>query len=178
MADQVSFPTRAPLGRGFTGALAGIIAALCCAVLALVASGGGAMGIGGKGATTVLAALCGPSGCRVMDSAPAYKGLDPLAAEESLAQLDYGRHLQKKHSVLYPSMWRHARRQAVAVGKKPCTCLKATKFARRSSLCTCHCEDDEDGPCPAGDQSFVIPMHESDTFVPPAFEAPGAVQSW
>ena len=176
--SRVLSPSRAPLGKGFTGALAGIIAALCCAVLALVASGGGVMGIGGKGATTVLAALCGQEGCRVMDRVKtAHKGLDPHAAQESLAQLD-------------TRGWRHARVQSAALGHKPCTCLKSTKFARRNSLCTCHCEDDEDGPCgpsemgmppmgmPEGDQSFVIPMHESDAFVPPAFEAPGAVQSW
>ena len=85
------------LPRGFTGALAGMIAALCCAVLVLVASGRGFMG--GRGPTTVLEAICGPGGCRVMGRADiAHKGLDLHAAQQSLAQLHRGRHQQKKRS--------------------------------------------------------------------------------
>jgi hypothetical protein len=100
-----------------TGALAGMIAALCCAVLVLVASGRGLMG--GRGPTTVLEAICGPGGCRAIGSAaPAHKGLDLHAAQQSLAQLHLGRHQQKKWSALDPRGWRHALVQSAALGNK------------------------------------------------------------
>jgi hypothetical protein len=100
-----------------TGALAGMIAALCCAVLVLVASGRGLMG--GRGPTTVLEAICGPGGCRAIGSAaPAHKGLDLHAAQQSLAQLHLGRHQQKKWSALDPRVWRHALVQSAALGNK------------------------------------------------------------
>ena len=86
--------------RGFTGALAGMIAALFCAVLVLVASGRGLMG--GRGPATVLEAICGPGGCRLMGREKAQKSLDLHAAQQSLAQLHRGRHHQKKLSALYP----------------------------------------------------------------------------
>ena len=86
---------------GFTCFRAGMIAALCCAVLVLI-----------LGPTTVLQAICGPSGCRVRDrTAPAHKGLDPHAALNSLAQLNRGRHQQTKSI-------RHAQMQSAARGHK------------------------------------------------------------
>jgi hypothetical protein len=85
-------------GRVFTGALAGTVAALCCAVLVHVASG-----MDGMGPTTALEANCGPVGCWVMGrEEKAHKGLELHAAQQSLAHLHPGRRQQKRPITIHP----------------------------------------------------------------------------